>query len=180
MQGFCIPLLWRTWWRAVSSWAPWPCSPFCAPASTLSAEPEKNNSSLHEKMVKINLRQRSLTTLSKSASSIVEELLDAIETAESLLPPLPFTLSSSWLFCELNLDVTVLKNISVNTGVSDYIWCFCWISEFWYFFVFKNVSENTRVDLIRKKHQRLSWVSDVLCVLKNISENPGVHAPAVP
>ena len=61
-------------------------------------------------MVKINLRQRSLTTLSKSASSIVEELLDAIETADSLLPPLPFTLSSSWLFCELNLDVTVLKD----------------------------------------------------------------------
>ena len=64
-------------------------------------------------MVKINLRQRSLTTLSKSASSIVEELLDAIETAESLLPPLPFTLSSSWLFCELNLDVTVLKITSM-------------------------------------------------------------------
>ena len=61
-------------------------------------------------MVKINLCQRSLTTLSKSASSIVDELLDAIETAESLLPPLPFTFSSSWLFCELNLDVTVLKD----------------------------------------------------------------------
>ena len=49
-----------------------------------------------------------LTTLSKSKSSVVEELLDAVETAESLLL-LPFTLSSSWLFCELNLDVTVLK-----------------------------------------------------------------------
>ena len=61
------------------------------------------------KMVKIYPSQDALTTLSKSASSIVEELLDAIETAESRLPPLPFTLSSSWLFCELNLNVTVLK-----------------------------------------------------------------------